>query len=192
MNNFINHHKKRSINENLKEKNFMKQEKILTERFILRTLVPNDATETYLSWLSNNDVSEYIMYKPSKLNELKKYIAQFIDDRHVYFLAIVDKKTNRHIGNIKFIFSNDSFEQMEMGILIGESDYHGKGVAGEVIQGFKNYAKDKYQAKSMTLGVHKNNIPAIKAYQKLGFIIQKNASLTADEGDNMAMIWNFS
>jgi RimJ/RimL family protein N-acetyltransferase len=57
-----------------------------------------------------------------------------------------------------------------MGILIGEVDWQGKGVAGEVIKATASYLKSELKVTHINLGVSEQNTSAIKLYEKLGFL----------------------
>jgi [ribosomal protein S5]-alanine N-acetyltransferase len=147
--------------------------KASTNRFILRTLIESDATIEYLSWLSPESKLKFIEHKPKEISELVSYINQFKDNPLVYFLAIIDQQSRQHIGNVKYIFKNNDFKEVEMGILIGNERYRGIGVAAEIIHYFADYSVKKFNTKIMTLGVDIKNTPAIKAYEKIGFKTKK-------------------
>ena len=62
-----------------------------------------------------------------------------------------------------------------MGILIGNKEWRGKGVAFEVIKASSEYIGKKYNIKYILLGVEKSNTPAVSAYKKMNFkIIEEN------------------
>jgi RimJ/RimL family protein N-acetyltransferase len=158
-----------------------------TERFLLRTLTESDASTEYLSWLS----SPFIMDKSKSLSALKTYIKQFDNVAEAYFLAIIDKVTYKHIGNIKFIFHN-KYKEVEMGILIGDVNYRGIGAAAEVIRCFGFFSATHYQTKSMILGVEIENTPAISAYKKLGFIKVDKHPLIKNHINSLIMVWSLT
>ena len=142
---------------------------ISSERFILRALKPSDASTKYLSWLSD-DVSRFILNKQESITELQNYISENNAQENTYLFGIFTKQTDTHIGNIKFIIA--PYEQgncAEMGILIGEKQWHGKGVAKEVIFAFIDAKKEEYKLKRVLLGVDKANSAAVHAYLKMGF-----------------------
>lgn len=142
---------------------------LYSDRFCLRSLTTDDSTIQYLSWLNNEKINRFIVYKQNSITALKKYIQTQINDEYTEFLGIFVKATQQHIGNVKFIFEDNRYKSFEMGIMIGEADWHGKGVAGEVLSLFASYAKKEHNSKFMTLKVEEDNKPAIRAYQKLGF-----------------------
>ena len=148
---------------------------INTERFQLKTLTVDDATEEYLSWFSSSkEVGEYIAYAKTNadINKLKQYVKEREDREDVLFLGIFTD-SGQHIGNIKYEPINTKDKSATMGILIGDKEWRGKGVATEVIKASSNYLVDQCGINTILLGVDKNNKAAIVAYQKIGFKVKE-------------------
>jgi RimJ/RimL family protein N-acetyltransferase len=158
---------------------------IETERFIIRTLTIADASARYLSWFST-DATQFIENKASNLSELKQYIQYFSSKDGCWLLGIFTRDEQMHIGNIKFESISTDDRALEMGILIGDKNWQGKGVANEVIQALGYYFKDNYKKERIVLGVDKRNTPAIKAYEKAGFI--KNNSVSQSNNNTFRMV----
>ena len=112
--------------------------KIITNRFVLRPLRLDDVSDHYVSWLSDHATSQYINAAAAKPNlvHLRQYVLERSDLEDMMFLGIFDKITELHIGNIKYEPVNSELGYTIMGILIGEPDWRGKGVAAEVITVF--------------------------------------------------------
>ncbi|NOU50782.1 GNAT family N-acetyltransferase [Pseudoalteromonas sp. JBTF-M23] len=159
---------------------------LTSERFLMRFLTQEDATEQYIGWLTS-PVSEFIINKPVSIPELRQYILEQGADNNVYFYGIFTLEDAKHIGNIKFIVKEGQLPSFEMGILIGESDWHGKGVAKEVIECFAAHAKKQLGISRMTLGVDKANKSAVSAYEKIGFTAVNDGR--TDNG--LTMSWEF-
>jgi [ribosomal protein S5]-alanine N-acetyltransferase len=70
-----------------------------------------------------------------------------------------------------------------MGILIGDNNWRGKGVAAEVIKANSNYLADQCGIETISLGVDKNHKAAIVAYQKIGFEVKEQNK------NSIKMIW---
>ena len=149
---------------------------INTERFQLKTLTVDDATEEYLSWFSSSkEVGEYIAYAKTNadINKLRQYVKEREDREDVLFLGIFTD-SGQHIGNIKYEPINLKDKSATMGILIGNKEWRGKGVATEVIKDSGKYLKKNYKIKYIDLGVNKDNIAAVSAYKKMKFkVIRK-------------------
>ena len=151
---------------------------INTERFQLRTLTVKDATDKYLSWFNESlKFSKYISFAQKKVNigDLIQYIENRENREDVLFLAIFTDDS-QHIGNIKYEPINFENRSATMGILIGEKEWRGKGVASEVIKRSSEYLKENFGIKNINLGVDKNNIPAITAYKKMQFKVVKEVN----------------
>ena len=158
---------------------------IKTNRFTLKPLTQYDVNDLYLSWLTKNNANGYIKYAKNKLNlkDLKQYVKDRENKGDILFLGIFTKDSNQHIGNIKYEPIDYANKTATMGILIGDKNWRGKGVASEVITASSYWLKDNKDIKIILLGVDKNNIPALSAYQKNGFKISKQ------QDDNIKMTW---
>lgn len=146
---------------------------ISTPRFLLKPLTIVDVNDRYLSWL-NIKTSAYIEYtwegNPS-MEELKNYVSERENRLDVLFLGIFTKEA-QHIGNIKYEPIDSKSKSAFMGILIGENDWRGKGVATEVIKVSGRYLAEQYRIETIILDVNESHKAAIAAYQKVGFKIK--------------------
>lgn len=140
-----------------------------TQRFTLRTLTEKDATERYLSWFSDDSSKRYIEYNSSSLFKLSQYIKEKNSAKDCMLLGIFFNGT--HIGNIKYEPICLTKAEATMGILIGDSEWRGKGVATEVIRATAEYLKETAGITTILLGVDKDNTSAIRSYEKIGFIV---------------------
>ena len=148
---------------------------INTKRFQLKSLTTKDVTEKYLSWFNGSkEVVEYIAYAKTNadINKLRQYVKEREDREDVLFLGIFTD-SGQHIGNIKYEPINLKDKSATMGILIGDKEWRGKGVATEVIKDSGKYLKENYKIKYIDLGVNKDNIAAVSAYKKMKFKVIK-------------------
>jgi len=152
---------------------------IETDRFHLVKMDEKYVTEKYLSWFQTIDRKSqnesYDQYR--SLHDLIKYVSEKSKRSDVLFLGIFEKGNKDHIGNIKYepLLQNANFTYM--GILIGEREWQGKGVAQEVILATAKYLKAFYNIQIIKLGVYKENSHAYSAYSRLGFRISDTAPL---------------
>lgn len=150
---------------------------INTERFQLKSLTTKDVTEKYLSWFNQSkEIEKYISFaqKCEGIDSLMQYVKDKKDREDVLFLGIFCS-LGQHIGNIKYEPIDLKNRAATMGILIGDKEWRGKGVASEVIKISGKYLKNNYGIKYIDLGVDKSNARAISAYEKINFkIIEEN------------------
>jgi ribosomal-protein-alanine N-acetyltransferase len=140
----------------------------------LRPLERSDLNDRYLSWLNDPEVTRYTetgMF-PSTAEDLEKYYRDVCGSRNQVMLAIVDKKSGQHIGNVKlgpihWIHRNATF-----GILIGEKKFWGKGVGLEATNLMVEYGFNRLNLHRIDLGVFADHEAAVRCYEKAGFKVE--------------------
>ncbi len=160
---------------------------ISTHRFTLKSLYLADVTQRYADWLSDSSINQFISSRLS-LEDLQRYVLERTNRDDVLFLGIFNKVDGLHIGNIKYEPINTLQQYAIMGILIGDSEWRGKGVAGEVILASADWLHKNKSINHFVLGVSKTNSAAIRAYQKIGFIEKSSKYLPDQEIENTTMI----
>jgi [ribosomal protein S5]-alanine N-acetyltransferase len=144
---------------------FTKNIKLQSSRILLKKLTHKDATEKYCSWLNDKDTTKYLSTHEATIDSIKKYIEEKNSCDQCLFLGIFTE--NKHIGNVKLELIKNNMA--EMGIMIGDKNYWGKGIATEVTNMVCNYAS-KF-VNEITLHVAPKNKTAIRVYEKNGFEI---------------------
>ncbi len=143
-------------------------------KLFLRPLEEKVINERYLSWLNDKEVIKYMEAGifPTTLKELKDFFHKVNKSKTDIMLAIVDKRKNLHIGNIKLGKINWIHRFADLGIMIGEKKYWGKGYGQEACKLLLEYAFNRLNLNKVILGVYANHKPAIKTYQEVGFKIE--------------------
>ena len=169
----------------------MKGVEILSERFLLRSLTPQDATPRYSSWLDDAKIQEKLMTakRPHAVADLRAYIAERLDRDAALFLGIFERETLEHIGNLKYEPIVREQGYAVMGLLIGEEAWQGRGVAREVLRASGFWLKSELGIKEILLGVYKDNDAAIRAYEKSGFKADPSNKIKAPLESCLAMSW---
>lgn len=156
---------------------------LVTDRFFLRNITVNDVSDEYLRWLNDPEVNCYLETKKTTIPELKQFIAERQFSPTCVFFGIFERKTNRHIGNVKLEPIDFTTRETMLGILIGNKQWWNKGVCTEVIKAVVQYAFEKTRLNSIRLGVISENKSAIACYKKAGFHIEKEEPLTGVNTD---------
>ncbi|MCZ8344741.1 MAG: GNAT family protein [Leptospira sp.] len=164
---------------------------IHSSRFYCRRLTTKDATIKYLSWLENENSATYIATakQTNTLSDIREYILEKNKADDTLFLAIISNEDHEHIGNIKYDNINYSTKSAIMGILIGEERFRGKGVAQEIIEATAKWLKENLQILNIFLAVNRMNLPAIKAYEKIGFLTVTTDEFKVQSKDAIPMVW---
>lgn len=157
---------------------------ILSERFRLRPLTIADVNERYLGWLSNEAARRFITSAATTagLADLEQYVRERIDRDDVLFLGIFDRITGTHVGNIKYEPIDTTLGYAVMGILIGDPNARGKGVAPEVLVTSAEWLRGTRGIHQIILGVSEDNLGAVLAYKKAGFVIEPTSFMASSPG----------
>ncbi len=146
-----------------------KQEKIENQRIYLRVLTVNDASDKYCSWINDSEVNKYLVSKRITKEDLKIYIHEKYNQPDCLFFGIFLKENGEHIGNIKLEPIDFKKKIATLGMLIGVKNYWGKGYATETLKTLISYSFNILDLEEINLGLLKQNIGALKAYEKSGF-----------------------
>jgi ribosomal-protein-alanine N-acetyltransferase len=100
----------------------------------LRALTKNDLNEDYVSWLNDAEVCEFNSHArfPYTTEKMEGYYEKIQQSNAInVVLAIVDKQTGIHVGNISLQNINWIDRNAEYAILLGNKSFWKKGIAGE-------------------------------------------------------------
>lgn len=162
---------------------------IITYRFALKPLGVDDVSDRYAGWLSDQATSQYITAR-FNLADLRQYVLERSDREDVLFLGVFEKETGLHIGNIKYEPVNSELGYAIMGILIGEANWRGKGVAAEVLLASAEWLRQYRNVKQIVLSVSRANKAAILAYQKVGFVEESTGFIPSASEEGITMVWH--
>lgn len=161
---------------NIKTSNKISSSKafLVGERLYLRPLLKSDITERYLSWLNDAEVMKYIETGkfPVTKKDLEEFYKKIKSSKIDIMFAIIDKEHELHIGNIKLGGINWVHRFADLGIMIGDKAYWGKGYGEEACRLLLGYAFNRLNLNKVTLGFYATNVAALKTYKKVGFKIE--------------------
>ena len=142
------------------------------ERLYLRALNTNfDDLDNYLGWLRDTETNRFIesVRKDYTKEELVGYINGKNESNTAMLFGIFERRTSILIGTVKLEPINSEIKTAWVGILIGDSENHGKGYGFEALDILCLFCNSFLKLNRIFLGVSPSNIPAIKLYKKFGF-----------------------
>jgi ribosomal-protein-alanine N-acetyltransferase len=141
------------------------------DKIYLRAIAKSDVNQNYLNWLNDKETTRGLASGlfPSTLVELEQFVDRAIQNKDVVFFAICDASNDRHVGNIKIDHFDWVSRTCELGLLIGDKNYWGKGIGYEACRLTLAYAFQTLNIRKVVLAVYENNPAAIGLYKKLGF-----------------------
>lgn len=144
---------------------------LVGDKIYLRSLADEDIDGPYFGWLNDQQSDVYTSHAiwPNSRTRMQKFLARIGDGRTDLVLAIVEKASDRHIGNIGLHEINWVHRYATLAILVGEADARGKGYGKEAINLLVRHAFDRLNLHRIQLGLRADNVAALKAYQGAQF-----------------------
>ena len=139
--------------------------------FYLRKISIDDCNENYLKWMNDLEINKYLesRFTTHTIDSLKDFVNSMNNSDNNVLFAIVDKESDTHIGNIKLGNIHPIHKYADIGLLIGDKNYWGRGIATNAIKLVSEFAFDELNLRKVFAGVYENNIGSIKAFEKCGF-----------------------
>lgn len=146
---------------------------IASDRFYYRTLTLEDVNEAYIRWMNDKDVCKYLesRFIDHNYDTVCSYVKNVLNNNTVNLFGIFNISTDSHIGNIK-LDVDITHKKAEIGLLIGEKQWWGKGVATEAIKAIANYGFTECEIEKIEAGCYYSNKGSLSAFQKVGFKIE--------------------
>jgi ribosomal-protein-alanine N-acetyltransferase len=138
----------------------------------LRNLMKTDLDGDYVWWLNDQEVVKFNSHGrfPVSKNEIFDYIENSTRNQSQIILAIIDIKSNKHIGNISLQKINWVDRSAEIAFLLGDREFHGKGIMFEAGTLLINHAFISLNLHRVYCGTSSENIAMQKLAIKLGMI----------------------
>ncbi len=147
-------------------------ETIFGTQIELRAISDEFVSKDYITWLNDPKVNKYLEVRHIEstletqrrfINEVNKYT-----DGIIYGIFCEEV----FIGTIKVGPVSFKYLTAEVGLLIGNSNYWGRGIATEAIELMSEKARQVFGLRKLTAGAYDANLGSIKAFLANGFSIE--------------------
>jgi len=148
------------------------QHEYTSQRLQLRSLRTTDIDAAFLSWFQDEDLMRF--YTNSRQTHTRESLLQSIEQgiasKTSYVFAIIDRETNTCIGTIKLGPINPDHRISDLVVLIGNRQFHGRGLAVEAIQLGNELAFQEFNIRKLFGGMFETNQSSFKAYTRAGWV----------------------
>lgn len=141
---------------------------LIGRKIYLRRLLHDDL-ENLVKWLNDERITRFLQQgdTPPTIDKLKQdYDVDGMANHQIPF-AVIDKKTNKHVGWTGLFEIGWISRYAEMRIFIGEKKFWGKGYATESQKLLIEYGFDKLNLHRIAAGTNIECVGEQKALQKL-------------------------
>ncbi len=128
-----------------------------------------DDVERYTEWVNDLEIGQFVLFSSTiyDLDREKDALKGLMNSGIVF--AIVEKDTNKVIGNCGLSMVNEVHRRATFGIFIGEKTYWNQGIGTEATALILDYGFNIMNLNNITLEVVSYNQRAIRCYEKVGF-----------------------
>ncbi len=125
--------------------------------------------ERYTEWVNDLEIGQFVLFSAEVLDIDKERAAlQDLMNDSVSF-AIVEKDTNKVIGNCSLHNVNGVHRHAQFGIFIGEKTYWNQGIGTEATGLILDFGFNILNLNNINLEVAEFNKRAARSYEKAGF-----------------------
>lgn len=137
----------------------------------LRKFVMFDVNTNYFQWMNDPVVTQFLEVRHTRrsMKDLREYVAGLIERKEDAFFAICLNETGKHIGNIKLGPINRVHGFAHIGIVMGDREHWGKGIATEAVSLITRYAFETLGLHKVLAGCYANNEASLRVFKKNGF-----------------------
>ncbi len=149
----------------------MKSPTIKTPNYTLRPFKTEDAT-LWQVWDIDPEVQAHMpepKNTPQDISEQYTYIEECEQDPEGYYFSI-ETNSGVTIGTVSLFEINLHHKTAELGIVIGDKTYWGKGVATEVVKALVNYASQNLSIQYISAEIESGNSGMQKVLENSGFV----------------------
>lgn len=167
---------------------------LIGNRVILREFTRENLNDVrYFLWLRDIDVITQIYHRDYLLNldfsEVEKYVNALMKSGSDCFFAVYDKETTSFIGTQKIGHINWHSRIADIGIIIGDRNYRGKGYSREILQCAMQYAFGPLSLRRLTGGTSGTNVAMQRCFESLGFsregVLRSNLLINGEYTDHV-------
>ena len=145
---------------------------LVGQKVYLRRVERGDLETHYFQWLNDPEVTRYMNQGnfPNSMESMVDYYEASVNSEKQVNLAIVTREEDRHVGNIALNSIDWVNRTAEVGLLIGEKDYWGKGITSEAMELLEGYAFDRLNLRKLWSGPRAGNVAVVILHKKLGWV----------------------
>ena len=146
------------------------------ENFLIRPVVPNDASQFLVLWDALDSETEYMLFAPGErqatLEQQTEQLSQSTQSDYSGVFVLEDTDASEIAGFVGCRQNTRQRDQHSAHLVIGIKQHHtGKGWGRKLLQEAENWAIDR-AIHRLDLSVMANNHIAISLYESVGFKIE--------------------
>jgi len=122
-------------------------------------------------WVSNPRVHKYLglLHPVRTVQQERSWIASILTDKQHQRSFVIEDESRRPIGTCGLRGIDDEHGTAFFGIMIGEPELWGRGYGTAAARSLLRFGFRELSLKEIRLSCHRDNRPALRCYEKVGF-----------------------
>jgi len=142
-----------------------------TKRLIIRPMTLDDKFEVF-EYRSDTETNKYQGWIPETMDDVEAFIGKIsmqINEPETWFqCVIVEKETQKMIGDVGIHFFDSENKQVEIGCTLNK-DFHRRGYATESIKRVIDYLFKELNKHRIIASIDPDNTNSIRLVERIGF-----------------------
>lgn len=144
---------------------------LMGDKIYLRPFERADLDGGYRQWINDPEVTRFLEVGsfPVTDGDLEAYFDRHADSKHSVLFAVVEKESDKHIGNARVYNINWVNRTASRGLMIGDKACWGKGYGLEVLKLMSKYAFEYLNLNKLKAGAISGNAAVSRINEKAGY-----------------------
>jgi len=149
-----------------------KNDSVITgHQVVLKKVTIEDANQEYLAWLNDPHVTKELetVSNPYTMEMLIAYVKGVLSSSNTQMFIVYDKATSIKIGTGKIHNISEKHGTCNLGLMIGDTNFWGKGYGQEAYRLLINFAFTELHIRKISEAANVTNAASIAMCKKMGF-----------------------
>lgn len=147
-------------------------QKLESERLILRQFVIDDAAAMYKNWISDDEVTRYLMWQTHPSVDVSRavltdWVSSYSDEKYYQWAIVLKENGDEPISSISAVHMNEDISMVHIGYCIGKTWWH-KGITSEALKTVMGFFFDKVEVNRIESRHDPRNPNSGKVMEKCG------------------------
>jgi RimJ/RimL family protein N-acetyltransferase len=143
-----------------------------SRRLVLKQMVEEDITDTYLAWLNDLEVTRFleVRFSPPSLEDLVAYVRRCLDpESRTLHLGVFDERGSRLVGTLTFNQVDRHHRTACISFVIGHPEANGRGYATEAVHAGSDFMFRKCAFVKLYGGYYAGHEASAKVFRNNGY-----------------------
>ena|ERR1041385_6303325 len=144
------------------------------DKIFLRRITEQDITPEYVAWLNDPDVTRGLetVAQPYTEEMLRQYIHEVVGNENTWMFVVADKKSGKSIGTAKVHNINKKNGTCNLGLMLGDKNYWGKGFGQDAYNTAIDFAFKTLGIRKIWEMANATNAASLSMCKKAGFQVE--------------------